>query len=718
MALLLTALSLFAGTALAQAGRSELTGEVRDPSGLAVPRAHVTATSLGTGLGETVAASAAGVYEFPNLKPGGYSVVFEANGFKRFERDGLTLATGETVRVDATLEVGDSRDSVTVRARTSLLQTESGSLGQVVENRNVLDLPLNGRTFVSLVGLASGVALPPGSFFPRINGGRPRTNEYLYDGLSVLQPEPGTVAFYPIVDAIQEFKVETNSPPAEFGRFNGGVVNLTTKSGTNAFHGTAFEFLRNEALNARNLFAPAASPKPLFRRNQFGGVLGGPLVRSRTFFFVDYQGTRQEIGRIRISTVPSALQRQGIFTEPVGKSVPKIYDPATTQPVAGGGFTRQQFSDNTIPSNRIDSVAALLLERFPLPTAKGAANNYTRVGSEPDSQEQADGRVDHRFSDRDQVYGRFSYACDFTRPVTPLPDGSGAIASGTIAKTTTTGQSLATNYFHEFNPTLANELRFGYTRRVISRTALLLNAPPSLALKLPGIPSNADFDNELPTFSIAGFQHLGPSSNTDTNFRTDVTEVVDQLSKQRGRHTIKAGLDFRWERLDVIQPPSPTGLFQFSNLFTDLPGSTGTGFSLASFLLGQVQSFSIDLQQKTIRPRAHIQEYYLQDDWKATARLSLNAGVRWTLNFPSTEVDNQGAVFNLQTQQLQFLGRNGFPRSARELHWPDFGPRLGLAYRATGKTVIRSGYGLIWIEQAGITTPFTNPQFPFLQTVT
>ena len=664
----------------------------------------------------TAATNGAGVYTFPNLKPGNYSVAFEASGFKTFAREGLSLTTGESVRLDVTLAVGNPHDAVTVRGDSPLLQTESGSLGQVIENRPILDLPLNGRTFVSLVGLASGVALPPGSSFPRINGGRPRTNEYLYDGISVLQPEPGTVAFFPIIDAIQEFRVETNSPSAEFGRFNGGVVNLTTKSGTNEFHGTAFEFLRNEALNANNLFAPANSPKPLFRRNQFGGVLGGPIVRNRTFFFADYQGTRQEIGRVRISTVPTLLQRGGIFSEAVGKSVPKIYDPATTQPLPGRGFTRQQFLDNTIPADQIDPVAARLLQRYPLPTGLATANNYTRVGNEGDTQDQADVRVDHRFSDREQLFARYSYARDYTVPVTPLPDGSGNITSGATGKTTTTGQSVAASYFHVFNPALANELRFGYTRRSIGRAALLLDAPPSQALQLPGVPSSADFSNELPTFSITGFQQLGPAANTDSKFRTDVTEIVDQLSWQRGRHSLAAGIDFRWERLDIVQPTSPTGLFQFSSLFSDLPGTSGTGFPLASFLLGQVQTFSIDLQQEPIRPRAHIQEYYVQDDWKATRRLTLNAGLRWTLNFPSTEVNNQGAVFNLQTQQLDYLGKNGFPRSTRELHWHDFGPRLGLAYRVTDKTVIRSAYGLIWIEQAGITTPFTNPQFPFIQT--
>jgi TonB dependent receptor len=179
---------------------------------------------------------------------------------------------------------------------------------------------------------------------------------------------------------------------------------------------------------------------------------------------------------------------------------------------------------------------------------------------------------------------------------------------------------------------------------------------------------------------------------------------------------MKFGLDFRWERLDVIQPPNPTGMFQFSQLFTDKSGAKGTGDPLASFLLGQVQQFSIDLQGKVIRPRAHIQEYFAQDDWKATSRLTVNAGIRWTLNFPSTDADNQGAIFNLNTQQLDYLGKNGNPDTARELHWHDFGPRIGLSYMLGDKTVIRSGYGLVWIEQAGITTPFTIPQFPFLQT--
>ncbi len=266
-------------TVNAQAGRAEITGEVRDQNGAAITQARIAVTDVATGQTYSANATEAGDYTITNLKPGTYKVAVEANGFRRFVREGVRLATGERVRVDVELQPGAVSETVTVTQDASLLRTESGSLGQVIGNRKIVDIPLNGRNFLSLVTLSAGVAQPPpttaGPSFPRINGGRPRTNEYLFDGISVLQPEPGQVAFFPVVEAIEEFKVEVNSPSAEFGRFNGGVVNLTTKSGTNDFHGSAFEFLRNERLNARNLFAPAAPAnpnKPVFRRNQFAAI--------------------------------------------------------------------------------------------------------------------------------------------------------------------------------------------------------------------------------------------------------------------------------------------------------------------------------------------------------------------------------------------------------------------------------------------------------------
>ena len=700
----------------AQVGGGALTGEVSDAVGAAVPAATVTVTLIGTSLSRTSVTGLDGSYAFQGLLPGLYQVRVALGGFRPLTREGIRLATGETVRLNLRLDVGGLAEAITVRADAPLLRGETSGLGHVINNRTVVDLPLNGRSFVALAGLVPGVALPPGSSFPRINGGRPRTNEYLFDGISVLQPEPGQVAFFPNIDAIQEFKIESNSPAAEFGRFNGGVVNLTTKAGSNAVRGSAFEFFRNEALNARNFFAATSPVKPKFRRHQFGGVVGGPIRQNRTFFFADYQGQRQTIGRTVISTVPTILQRQGVFTEAIGGRAPAIYDPATTVPGANGAVTRSPFPASTIPVERMDPVARALLERYPLPTSTGTAN-YRRLNDETVDQDQFSLRIDHRVrANRDQVFGRLTRFREEFIPVTPLPDGSG-VTMGTLGPQGTTSWSFASSYQRTFSDRLINELRIGDTRRTVGRTAAQLNAAASVSLSLPGIPSNARFPNTLPTVLIAGYQQLGSPANTATDFGTSVTQIADSLTWLTGRHTFKLGADLRWERLNVVQPPSPTGSFTFSSLFTDFPGVPNTGTPLASFLLGQVQQFSIDLQQDEIRNRAHFAEYFIQDDWRVSDRVTVNAGVRYTLNFPSTEENNQAAVFNLQTQQLEYLGRNGQPRAARQLHKLNFGPRLGVVGRVTDKMVVRTGYAMVWIEQAGLTTPFTTPAFPFLQTV-
>jgi hypothetical protein len=697
----------------AQVGAAALSGQLADQAGEATPGVVVTVTEVSTSQSRVVVTGPSGEYSVAPLPPGLYRVRAELSGFKILVREGVRLATGEHVRLDLRLEIGNVAEAVTVQADAPLLRSDSSGLGHVIDNRKIVDLPLNGRSFIALAALAPSVAAAP---LPRINGGRPRTNEYLFDGISVLQPEPGQVAFFPNIDAIQEFKIESNSPPAEFGRFNGGVVNLTTKSGSNSLHGTAFEFFRHEDLNARNYFARSNPDQPRFRRDQFGGVAGGPIHRDRTFFFVDYQGQRQTIGRTAISTVPTVLQRQGIFSEAIGGRVPTIYDPATTVPVAGGGATRSPFPGNAMPSDRIDAVARTLLSRYPLPTSSGTANNYRRTENETVDQDQYSLRIDHRLTSAGQVFGRLTGFREDFAPVTPLPEGSG-VTTGTLGPQRTTSWSFASNYQHVLSSALINDLRIGDTRRAVTRAATELSTSASDALNLPGIPATARFPNTLPTFLIGGYQQLGSPPNTATDFSTGVVEIADTLTWSRRRHTIKFGADVRWERLNVLQPPSPTGTFTFSNLFTDLPGTANTGSPFASFLLGQVQQFSIDLQEDEIRNRAHIQEYFVQDDWRITDRLTINAGVRYTLNFPSTEQNNQAAVFNLDTKELEFLGRDGQSRAARQLHKLNFGPRLGVVSRVTTNTVARVGYGLVWIEMAGITTPFTTPVFPFLQTV-
>jgi hypothetical protein len=717
-ACLILACTLLAASAHAQIGAGALTGRVIDQAGTPVPGAAVTLTAIATGASRTAVTSEDGDYVVTGLASGRYRVRVELTGFRPLAREGVRLATGETVRLDLQLELGSVSEAVTVTADAPLLRSASSGLGHVVDNRRIIDLPLNGRSFISLASLVPGVALPPppAAPLPRINGGRPRTNEYLFDGISVLQPEPGQVAFFPNVDAIQEFKIESNSPPAEFGRFNGGVVNLTTKAGSNTLHGSAFAFFRHEGLNARNFFASTNPVTPRFRRNQFGGVAGGPIRRDRTFFFADYQGQRQTIGRTVISTVPTLLQRQGMFTDAIGGRVPAIYDPATTVG-SGVNATRSPFPNNTIPAERVDPVARTLLERYPLPTSAGVANNYRRVDDESVDQDQISLRIDHRLgANRDQVFGRLTRFDESFVPVTPLPEGSG-VTTGALGPQNTTSWAFASSYQRAFSSTLLNEVRIGDTRRSVERSAARLNGAVSTSLGLPGIPSTARFPDTIPTMLIGGYQQLGSPPNTASDFSTSVTQVADTLTWLKGRHTLKVGADIRMARLNVIQPPSPTGSFTFSNLFTDLPGVANTGTPFASFLLGQVQQFSIDLQQDEIRNRAHFQEYFVQDDWRLSNRVTLNAGLRYTLNFPSTEQNDQVAVFNLETQELEYAGRDGQPRAARQLHTSNFGPRVGMVARVTDKTVARLGYGLVWIEMAGITTPFTTPVFPFLQTV-
>jgi Carboxypeptidase regulatory-like domain len=464
----------------AQSAQGELVGVVRDAAGGSVSGVRISATNVETSRTIETNTDTDGNFILTNLRPAVYRVEFQKTGFSNLTRENVTVSTGERIRLDAELPVASVKTTVTVSSDAPLLRSETSSLGQVIDNRKVVDLPLNGRNFLQLVGLAPGVAQPPrtaeGPSFPRINGGRPRVNEYLFDGVSVLQPEPGQIAFFPIVDAIAEFKVEINNPPAEFGRFNGGVINLTTKSGTNDFRGSIFKFFRHEALNARNLFAPTDQPKPVFRRNQLGGVIGGRIIRDKTFFFADYQGTRQSIGRIRTSTVPTLANRGGNFASSLGANIGAATVTDTngnTIPLRVGQIFRpsdkRAYAGNIVPLADFDQAALRLLQRYPLPTAGGAANNFTRIGNEGQDQDQFDVRIDQRFTDNATVFGRYSFAKDLSVPVTPFADGSGALTGSAIGTTDTRADSLVLNYTQIFQPNLLNELRFGYTRRQVNR---------------------------------------------------------------------------------------------------------------------------------------------------------------------------------------------------------------------------------------------------------
>jgi hypothetical protein len=640
-------------------GQSELFGRVEDPSGLAVAGAKVQAAGQATMARYVSVTDTRGEYHLLGLPAGQYVLTVEAPGFHTHRQTGIVLRLGGRTSIDVTLAVGAASESVDVSAAAPLLQTATGEVSGNIGERTIATLPLDGRNFIPLVTLSPGVALPNGQFLPRINGSRPRTNEYLYDGISVLQPEPGQVVYYPIVDGMEEFKLNVNAYSPEYGRSNGGTVMAIGKSGGNEFHGSVFEFFRNEALNARNLFAQPGR-KPAFRRNQYGGTVGGPVQKNRTFFFSDWQGTRLRTGVTRFSVVPTLADRQGVLT------------------------------------NRLDPIGLQVLAHYPLPNVVGK-NNYVRTGTEPDNQDQADLRVDRYFGDRHRVFGRYTYFRDDDTPVTPLPDGSGNLTSGAIGHAITRGDAVAGDYDWAVTPAALNQLRFGYSRRDLNQASL-----QNGGIAVPGLPANS-FGSVLPIFAVAGYQQVGPTTAANSRFTTSVTEYMDTFTVVKGRHTLKLGTDVRREALDVLNPPNPTGSFGFT--------ATGSGNAVASLLLGQVNAFTIDIQKNAIQPRAHIAEFFAGDDWRVGSRLTLNVGVRYTLNFPSTELHDQGAIFNLHTQALDF------PHTARELECCDFGPRVGLAYRMSERWVVRSGYGMVWFEQSGITTPFTLPEFPFVQTL-
>src|SRR5579871_1038121 len=454
-----------------QAGKAELFGTIRDPANLPVPNAKVQAEEQATMARFATSSNESGIYHLLGLPAGQYVLTIEQPGFRSFRQSGIVLRIADQTALNVSLEIGQPNESIEVHAAAPLLETAGGSVCYAVDQTKVTTLPLDGRNFIPLVALSPGVALPGGgSLLPRINGSRPRTNEYLYDGISVLQPEPGQVAFYPIIDAMEEFKLNIDAYSPEYGRSNGGTVMVIGKSGSNELHGTLFEFIRNEDLNAKNYFAQPG-PRPEFRRNQYGFTLGGPIRKNKTFFFADWQGTRLLTGLTRFSTVPTVAQRGGVFTS-------TIYDPNTTP--------RTPFAANTIPTSRFDPIASQILQHYPLPNLPGTANNFVRTAVEPDSQDQFDGRVDHVFNEKHRVFARYSYLRDDDNPVAPLPDGSGTLSTGVIGHAITRGDGVASEYDWTVSPTMLNQARFGYTRRAVDQSSL-----QNGGITIPGVPQNS-----------------------------------------------------------------------------------------------------------------------------------------------------------------------------------------------------------------------------------
>jgi len=705
-----------AAAAWAQVSAGTIIGTVEDASGAVVPNAEITINQNATGDSRVTRTNGSGSFNVPFLPPGVYAVTAKAGGFKAKLLSGITLQVDQTANLRITLEVGASTDTVEVTGAAPLVDSATSSLGQVIENKQILDLPLNGRNPFAL-GLLSGNTTPMfgmGSNLPFIaGGGRFSANEVTLDGVdNNTVSNAGAIgrngiAVVPSVDAVQEFKVKTSTFSAEFGHAAGAVVNATIKNGTNEFHGVLFEFLRNNAIDANNFFSNAAGqPRAPFHQNQFGAAAGGPVLipklyngRNRTFFFADYQGTRQNTSAGRsVTDVPPAALRTGDFSS---VKTP-IYDPATRRVGPTGNVIADPFPGNIIPQNRLNAAAAAITGLIPLPNfgAAGAlARNYFYQPAQFSNTDQGDIRVDQTISSNNNMYARFSISANSKPAVGNFP---GFIGGGT-SSIDNAAQGVISDV-HIFSPTLVNDFRFGYVRHngsiygsgqngaafALQHNVALFPAPilgfPSIAFNYSGQLSG--------TSEFSGWGGGDPNLNVENRF-----QWADNVSWTRGNHTFKFGVDIRRDRFDTVKGTPFFGQYIYGATFTSSTDAPGSGLPFADFLLGDPSFVQGTPMLDWGRQRSIYAGGFIQDDWKITKKLTLNLGLRYELFTQPVDARDLGSLFNVQTGQYALPGKNGFSRAIVDGDHNNFGPRAGFAYQATSKLVLRGGYGLFYGER-------------------
>src|SRR6266851_2471267 len=758
----------------AQKDAGAIVGLVRDPSGAVVTGAKVTVTDVDRGIQLTLSTNNEGEYVASPLRIGRYSVTVEKEGFKKAVAGPVQVNIQDRVGVDLKLEPGMATEVVTVTGQRPQLETETSELGQVVDSRRINALPLNGRNYAQLALLGAGVApAEPGSrvettFGFSANGARSLQNNFLLDGIDnnanlgdVLNGSAYVVQ--PSVGAIAEFKVETNSYSAEFGRGNGAIMNAVIKSGTNQIHGDVFEFLRNEKVDATNAF-DIFGQQP-YKQNQFGFTLGGPIVKNKTFFFGDYEGLRIRKGEPQLSSVPTQDEIGGNFSAFLDTSTPapavdaqgnptgqnaldcsgnttymgEIFDSRQAQiktndpnypnglcgvPIAtSGGIPTNIFPAGTGCSACIDPLAARLAALFPAPNApQFGPKAFLSDPKLSKTDNKFDIRVDHTFSEKDNFFARFSYGDDsffLPSPFNNVLDG-GSFQDG---YSDNSARGLAASEVHSFRNNLINEFRFGYNHLNSHRFNLNYNIDVSKQLGFPGVPFGPNIGG-LPSIGFSdGTTAIGSSGFLPSIEKQHSYVFTDNLSWTHGRHAAKFGAELRFEQFTIFQPASPRGDMSFGSDFTDNPASPGSGGeAIATFLLGIPDGGDIT-SLHNVDYRRQIYSVYALDDIKVTPRLTLNLGLRYELFTTIKEANDQAATFDFsslslivprgQNQQLTpTLGtelnvqRNG----SRGLISPDlnnFAPRIGLAYQLTDKLVLRSGYGIFYGGQEN--GPFSNP---------
>ncbi len=715
--LLLTLLSFAVN---AQVTTADLVGTVRDSSGAVIAGAKVVLTNDATGVSRTTTSEQDGNYSFIGLQPGRYTLNVEQQGFRKLAQSGIELQVNQRAQVDVSLQIGAVGETVEITGSAPLLESQSSVLGSVIQERQVQDLPLNGRNFVQLAILSPGVSgagqgmrgtimsgtrpddLRPGTEL-FVNGNRESSNNYLYDGVDNNDRLTLAIIVRPAVEAIKEFKIQTNLFSAEQGRNPGGQVNVVTKSGGNDFHGAAYEFLRNEALDANNFFSNrAGAKKPPFRQNQFGGAIGGPIIKNKTFFFGDYDGFRQRLGRLFVNTVPTVKMRQGDFSEVTAG----IFDPATTVQT-GTTFTRQQFANNLIPQNRWDAVTAKLINAYPLPTSSALVNNLVTTPKRAQDWDQYDVRVDHSHNEANTFFVRHSWSKTattnpYTFPAVNLAGVGKAVGIGNEDTFAGTSALIAhhnvVNWVHVFSPRLLMDVRAGYARFQLDFTQADVAPGDKLGNKL-GVPNanQQDAQDALPIFSPANYTGIGHSRSLPILRRQNIFQYVGNVTYTGSAHTIKTGLDVRRRHLTEYQTNRGNGRFNFAPNITNNPANNTGGNSMASFLLGAPSLIEQDYLLAWVGIRGTEYSLYVADDWRVNQKLTLNVGLRYELDTPYSEVANRWANFDPKTATVLVAGRNGVDKYAGVRTFKKgFAPRLGFAWQVADKTVVRGGAGIFW----------------------
>jgi hypothetical protein len=703
---------------------SGLTGTITDLSGATMPGAKVTLTNTETGAQRESTSNEAGSYEFTALQPGSYTLTFQKEGFAQVTSAAIRLEVNQVARLDVSMHPGAVNENIQVTAAAALLESSNAQIGQVIETKAVSDLPLNGRNFAQLAILGTGVVGvgfgPSGTIGsgtrpddPRpgaelmSNGNREMTNDYLLDGVDDNFRRNGLITLRPTVEDILEFKIQTNLFGAEQGRNSGATVDVVTKSGTNNYHGSAFELLRNNDFDARNFFNAVGTPQPEYHQNQFGGSMGGPIIHNKVFFFADYEGFRKLQGTTTsVNTVPTVAERGGNFS-----GIPQaIYDPATliAAPGTASGYTRQPFPGNIIPANRFDPVTSRVIQAYPLPSVATLANNQFTNPVLGQNNDTGDGRIDWNLNANNTMFGRFSRQDTLTN--TPSTFGFRTVPGLSVPvslgnSTNYAGRAPMSNYnaviayTHVFSSTFLVDMRMGYTRfamRNVDSTAPTTG--PGLGQML-GVPNSNQEPESLgfPIFVINGYTGIGGPTAIPTIRYENTFNPVANFTKTLGRHTLKWGASLVRRQIIDFQDNSGNGTYTFDSTFDNNPNSAGnTGNAIADFLLGVPGAVAQAFQLVWAGTRLLEVGTYVADDWRVTNRLTLNLGLRWEYLPPPVEVANRYANFNTQTGKVLIAGYNSDANVGIQAQHKMFAPRFGFAYQLDNKTVLRGGFGIFY----------------------